>query len=110
MKKKLFMFMNEKVVPKALKFVNMKGIVALKEGILFTLPLLMIGSVFLLISSFPYQPVVDIINQLGWMEAFNQVSGATFNISAIVAVVGIAYSYAKNEKVEPLSAGFLGLV
>jgi cellobiose PTS system EIIC component len=57
------MFMNEKVVPKALKFVNMKGIVALKEGILFTLPLLMIGSVFLLISSFPYQPVVDIINK-----------------------------------------------
>ncbi|MDT2781600.1 PTS transporter subunit EIIC [Vagococcus fluvialis] len=102
--------MNNKAVPSALKFVNMKGIVALKEGILFTLPLLMVGSIFLLISSFPYQPVVDLINNLGWMEAFNQVSGATFNISAIVAVVGIAYSYAKNENVEPLSAGFLGFV
>lgn len=110
MKKKLFDFMNNKAVPSALKFVNMKGIVALKEGILFTLPLLMVGSIFLLISSFPYQPVVDLINNLGWMEAFNQVSGATFNISAIVAVVGIAYSYAKNENVEPLSAGFLGFV
>ncbi|WP_265459811.1 PTS sugar transporter subunit IIC [Enterococcus sp. HY326] len=102
--------MNEKAVPQALKFINMKGIVALKEGILYTLPLLMIGSVFLLLASFPYQPVVDFITNQGWMDAFNQVSGATFNISAIVAVVGIAYSYAKNENVEPLAAGFLGLV
>lgn len=110
MKNQLLRFMNEKAVPKALKFVNMKGVVALKEGILFTLPLLMIGSVFLLVASFPYQPVVDAITDLGWMDAINQVSGATFNISALVAVVGIAYSYAKNENVEPLAAGFLSLV
>lgn len=110
MKNKVMSFMNEKVIPNALKFINLKSVVALKEGILYTLPLLMIGSIFLLIASFPYQPVVDFINSMGWMEALNQVSGATFNISAIVAVVGIAYCYAKNENVEPLSAGFLGFV
>lgn len=110
MKNKIMMFMNEKAIPSALKFINLKSVVALKEGILYTLPLLMIGSIFLLIASFPYQPVVDFINSMGWMEALNQVSGATFNISAIVAVVGIAYCYAKNENVEPLSAGFLGFV
>ncbi|MFL2079884.1 PTS sugar transporter subunit IIC [Marinilactibacillus psychrotolerans] len=110
MNNKVLEFINEKVIPNALKFINMKAIIALRDGILFTLPLLMIGSVFLLLSSFPYQPIVDLINQLGWMEAFNQATGATFNISAIVAVIGIAYSYAKNENEEPLSAGFLGLV
>lgn len=110
MRKKVFKFMNDQVVPRALKFVNLKGIVALKEGILYTLPLLMIGSIFLLIGSFPYAPVVEFINEIGWKGALDQVTGATFNISAIVAVVGIAYSYAKNEKVEPLSAGFLGFV
>lgn len=102
--------MNDKIVPRALKFVNLKGILALKNGILYTLPLLMIGSVFLLIANFPYQPVVDLINNWGLTEVFNQVSAATFNITAIIAVMGIAYSYAKNENVEALSAGFLGLV
>lgn len=102
--------MNDKIVPRALKFVNLKAILALKNGILYTLPLLMIGSVFLLIANFPYQPVVDLINNWGLTEAFNQVSAATFNITAIIAVMGIAYSYAKNENVEALSAGFLGLV
>ncbi len=110
MKNKLSSFMNDKAVPVALKFVNLKAIVALKEGILFTLPMLMIGSIFLLLGSFPYQPIVDFIQAMGWTEAFNQVNGATFSIISLIAVVGVAYSYAKNENVEPLSAGVIGLV
>ncbi len=107
MKNKISTFMNEKAVPVAMKFINLKAIVALKEGILFTLPLLMIGSIFLLLANFPYQPVVDFIDSMGWTEAFGQVNGATFSIISLIAVVGVAYSYAKNEGVEPLSAGVI---
>jgi len=109
MKEKISNFMNNKIVPLAMRFIELKAVVALKEGILFTLPLLIIGSLFLLIANFPYQPVTEFINSMGWTGLFNQVNGATFQIISIIAVVGIAYSYAKNEGVEPLGAGFISL-
>ena len=43
-------FMNEKLIPKIMWFVNLKAIVALKDGILFTMPLIIVGSVLLLIT------------------------------------------------------------
>lgn len=105
MKKRISKAMNDRIIPAALKFVNFKAIVALKEGILFTLPLLMIGSIFLLFANFPYQPVVDVIKNMGWMETFDQINGATFAIISLVSVIGVAYSYAKLENCEPMSAG-----
>ena len=47
--------LNEKVVPVIMKFVNMKGIIALKDGMLYTLPLNIVGSLFLLIAAFPLE-------------------------------------------------------
>ena len=38
--------LNETVIPAVMKFVNLKPVVALKDGILFILPLTLIGSVF----------------------------------------------------------------
>jgi len=107
MKEKVNDFMDNKAIPFAMRFIELKAIIALKEGILFTLPLLIIGSLFLLIANFPYEPVVNLIETMGWTELFNQVNGATFQIISIVAVIGVAYSYAKNEGVEPLGAGFI---
>lgn len=107
MKEKIGKVMNGVFIPKALKFVNLKAIIAIREGVLFTIPLFMIGSIFLLIGNFPYQPVVDLIIRNGWDGVLSQVTGATFSIVALIAVIGVAYCYAKNEKVEPLSAGFI---
>ena len=42
-----------KAIDKIMKFVNMKGIVALKEGMLNILPLTVVGSIFLIIGSLP---------------------------------------------------------
>ena len=107
MKEKINNFMNDTIIPNILKFVNLKGIVALKDGILFTLPLLMIGSIFLLIANFPYQPFTVFINIHCWADPLAQINGATFNIIALIAVVGVAYSYVKNEGYEALSAGVI---
>lgn len=35
--------LNEKVIPAIMKFVNLKGVSALKDGIIYTLPLTMVG-------------------------------------------------------------------
>lgn len=99
--------LNEKIIPIVMKFVNFKGVIALKDGIIFTLPLTLIGSIFLLLANIPYKPVADWVASKGWNEPLMQANGATMGVMAIVACIGIAYVYAKNEGVEPLSSGVI---
>ena len=94
--------MNEKIIPKIMAFVNLKGIQAIKDGMVYSMPLLIVGSVFLIITNFPIQAVVDILEQTGIKAVLEQANGATFNISAMIAVLGISYNYIKLEGQEPL--------
>lgn len=101
---------SEKILPLVLAFVNTKPLTALKDGVIFTLPITIIGSVFLLLANIPYPPVANFIAENGWREPLVQGYGATFAILALVACIGIAYSYVKNEGYEPLAAGIIALV
>lgn len=105
--------LSSKVIPAVMKFVNLKPVVALKDGIMFTLPLTLVGSVFLLLAQIPVPAINDFIASIfgaGWTDPLWQAYGATFKIIALVATMGIAYSYAKNEGHEPLSSGVIALV
>ncbi|MDF9825418.1 cellobiose-specific phosphotransferase system component IIC [Breznakia sp. PF5-3] len=84
-------FLNDKVVPAIMKFVNTKAIMVLRNGILYTMPLTIIGSFFLIIACFPYDPVVEWLGEVELLGPLFQVTGATFDIIAIAAVIGIAY-------------------
>ncbi|KAF1302421.1 PTS sugar transporter subunit IIC [Enterococcus saccharolyticus] len=103
-------FMNNKVLPPVLKFVNTKAITALRNGMLYTMPFTIVGSIFLLLSNFPIKAVSNWVTDSGLGVYFDQAYGASFAIMAIFAVVGIAYSYVKNEGFEGLPAGMIGLV
>ena len=103
-------FFNNKVIPAIMKFVSLKGVVALKDGLLYTMPLTIVGSVFLLLANFPVQAVVNWLDSMGWIDPLNQAYGATFNIIALIGVIGIAYKYVKNEGYEALNAGVLAAV
>ena len=103
-------FFSNKVIPAIMKFVSLKGVVALKDGLLYTMPLTIVGSVFLLLANFPVQAVVNWLDSMGWIDPLNQAYGATFNIIALIGVIGIAYKYVKNEGYEALNAGVLAAV
>ena len=64
--------MNEKIIPKIMAFVNLKGIQAIKDGMVYSMPLLIVGSVFLIITNFPIQAVVDILEQTGIKAVLEQ--------------------------------------
>ena len=90
--------MNEKVIPQIMKFVGLKGVTALKDGILFTLPLIMVGSVFLLLAQIPYPPFNAWMASMmgpGWTEPLFQAYGSSFQIIALIAVVGSIYVCSK---------------
>ena len=74
---------NEKVLPVVMKFINLKAMQALKDGILFTLPLNIIGSIFLLIPEFPIQAFKDLCaNAFGadWGNLFYKVKDSSDGI------------------------------
>jgi cellobiose PTS system EIIC component len=103
----------DKVSSKLMKFANAKSIIAIKDGIMLIMPLTLIGSIFLLLANIPldgWAPLMTSIFGENWAVPLNQVSGATFDIMALVSVFGIAYNYAKKENCEPISAGILSIV
>ncbi len=102
-----------RVLPSILKFVNSKPITAVKEGFMLTMPLTIIGSLFLLIAFVPIDGYSEFMAGIfgdGWATPLFQVVGATFDILAMVGVFGIAYTYTKNEGHNGVSAGVMALV
>lgn len=99
-----------KVLPIVMGFINLKPIQAIKDGMMFIMPLSIVGSIFLLLAEFPWAPVKDFFANSGWAPAMYQANNATMGIMGIIAVSAIAYSYAKMEGHEPYAAGVAGLV
>ena len=77
---------------------------------ILSMPFIMVGSIFLLLGSFPIPSVANWMNQTGLTRFWNQAFNASFGIVAIFAVVGIAYTWAKNSNVDPLPAAMTALV
>lgn len=95
------------------RFAATTAINALKNGVIATLPLTMLGSIFLLISSFPISNWNDIMTSIlgpDWQYPFTQVSSNTFDIIAMASAGSIGYQYAKLKGVEPFSCGLIALV
>lgn len=102
-------FLNDKVVPKIMAFINTKAMQALKDGLLYSMPMMIIGSVFLLIANFPYTPFANWLVEAGITPILNQAYGSTFNMMALIASIGIAYTYVRNEGYQGMPAGVISL-
>lgn len=105
-------FDKQKVLNPIMKFVNMRGIIALKDGMLAILPLTVVGSLFLILGQLPFEGLNKAIATVfgtGWTEPFMQVHAGTFAIMGLISCFAIAYAYAKNSNVEPLPAGVLSV-
>ncbi len=105
-------FNTDRLIEITAGFVNMKGIVALKNGMLSILPLTVVGSIFLVIGQIPSEGINNAIASVlgnGWTEPFMQVYGGTFAIMGLISCFAIGYAYVKNEGYEALPAGVLSV-
>lgn len=102
-------WINQHVLPPVMKFVNTKAVKALQDGMIYSLPFIIIGSVFLILSNIPIPSVAAALQASGWSAFFSQAYTATFGILSIWAVVGMAYVYVRNEGYEALPAGLTSL-
>ncbi|WP_127836897.1 PTS sugar transporter subunit IIC [Clostridium prolinivorans] len=104
--------LTDKLVPAIMRFVNTKAIIALKDGILYTMPLSLVGSIFLLLAQIPYQPFNDWMASIfgqNWTAPLLKIYNGSFALMALAAVMGIAYTYTKNEGHEGLPAAVIAL-
>ena len=56
------MFVNKHILPPVMKFVNTKAIQALQNGMIYTLPFILIGSIFLILGNIPIPAVANAWN------------------------------------------------
>ena len=94
------------------RFASIKSIVALKDGFILTLPLTLVGSAFLLVACFPIAGWGSLMSSIfgpDWAAPLFQVSSATFNILAILSVIGITYKYCEAEGCDAITAALLAL-
>lgn len=92
-----------------------KYLIAIRDGFLVSTPLLIVGSIFLLLANFPIQAWTDFIAnvQIGSSNLatlLSKQSDATFTIMAIFATMGIGYSFAKQLKTSGIFGAAVSLM
>nr|WP_297438701.1 PTS sugar transporter subunit IIC [uncultured Clostridium sp.] len=106
----MFKKLEKVMIPLAEAIGRNKYLMSIRDGFLISTPLLIAGSIFLLIANFPIpawtkwiSSVVINSNTGETLASFiEKPSSATFSIMAIFAVMGIAFSFAKKMKTDPL--------
>ncbi|AYO31530.1 MAG: cellobiose system component [Thermoanaerobacteraceae bacterium] len=100
-------FLNDRFMPFAGKLAEQRHLKALREGIVAVMPLLLIGSLFLIIA---YPPIESLDKAI---EPFRndllKVSRATFGIMALAASFSIAYSLAASYRLDSLASGIISI-
>ena len=92
-----------------------KYLVAVRDGFLVSTPLLIVGSIFLVLANFPIPQWIE------WVESvqigsdtlaglLSKQTDATFTIMALFATMGIGYSFAKQMKVSGIFGAAVSLM
>ena len=87
---------------------NNKILSAIRDGFLVTVPIVIVGSIFLLISNFPLEGWSEMIASFageGWEVYFDRVTSVTFNTVGLLGALSIGYCYAREKGIENRIAG-----
>lgn len=119
---KLAVFMEDKFVPVAARIGGQRHLLALRDGIVMIMPLLILGAFAMIIIDFPVPAWIAFMERIGWSWAEDGVSGkidiiinATFGIMAVIAAYGVASSLAgsykkrNGEAIDGIPAGVLSI-
>lgn len=101
------------LMPLAEKIGKNKYLIAVRDGFLLSMPLLIVGSFFLLIANFPIPGWSQFWARFfgeNWTSYFAKPTDATFSIMAILAVIGIGYSFSEQMNVDRLFGAAISLV
>lgn len=107
--KKVNEILEEKMLPIAAKLGSNKVLIAIRDGITLSMPLIIIGSLFLVIASFPIEAWTTWLTKVGIDGYLWKGVDSSFGLMGLVASFGVANSLARQYKVDGVSAGIISL-
>ncbi len=102
-------WLDRALLPMITSVVNLRPLTALRNGMTYTIPIIIAGSLFFLFAHFPVDYIAQWIDKTGFSMYFTQVYQATFDVIAFWIVFAIAYAYAKEENIDRLPVGMTAL-
>ena len=112
MSKKMESFEN-KLMPVADKLANNRYLLAVRDGFMLTMPLLIIGSIFMLLAYLPingYDAFMARTFGENWMSFFSVAYNTTMSVMTIFVILGISGSLSDYYKLEKLNTAVISLV
>lgn len=102
--------MNSSKIQKfAAKISNQRHLIALRDGMATAMPLIIVGSVFMLIANFPVESFTKFLTNIGLAGVLNKASDSTFGIIGIVVTFAISYHLAAHYNIDRVSTGILSV-
>lgn len=101
------------LMPMADVLTKNRVLIAIRDGFLISTPLLIVGSVFLLIANFPipgWDAAVSSVLGAGWTDWFVAVSRASFNCTGLLTALGTGYAMAREFKADKIQGAAVALV
>ncbi|MBM7616567.1 PTS system cellobiose-specific IIC component [Weissella uvarum] len=110
MNDKVTKFLEKYLQPIGVKLAANKPLNAIRDGIALSMPLVIVGSMALLIANgFSIEPFKNWLVDNGIFDWLVKITNASFGLIGLVAAFGIAYRYAESHGTDALSAGILSL-
>lgn len=110
---KIVEFFDEKLSPIASKISSQRHLIAIRDGLILTMPLMIVGSMIIIFSTdFPVPGWAEFITGIfpTWDDfIWGVVFQSTMSLAALIAVIGIAYSLAKSYKEEGIVTSVLAV-
>lgn len=109
---KILFFLEKRLLPIATKISNQKHLTAIKDGVMLSLPCIMVGSLFLIIGFIPISGYNDFMANIfgaGWLDKLLYPLGATMDLVAIFVTMGVAYSLSKSYKLDAIVGTVIAL-
>lgn len=106
----ILVFLESKLAPLGEKIGKQRHLKALREGIMMAMPLVLLGSFFVLIKDFPVQAWITWLQTHWGLDVLlNTMANNSFGLMALVTAFGIAYRLAESYGTDGPSAGVLSL-
>ncbi|WP_277868648.1 PTS sugar transporter subunit IIC [Latilactobacillus curvatus] len=106
--KTLTEWFQNKFSPTLARISNMKYLIALRDGMIITVPFTIFGSIFMIIANLPINGWNDLIAPI--MTKLQAPVTVTFGILALIVALGMSYQTSKVNKIDPLAGTAIGTI
>ncbi|MBO4809475.1 PTS system, cellobiose-specific IIC component [Lachnospiraceae bacterium G11] len=105
-------FMEEKFLPVAAKLGGQRHLLALRDGVVMVMPLLILGAFSMIIAEFPVEAFINFMARVfgeNWNAFEGVIMHATYGIVSVVACFGVARSLVNSYDVDGTPAGIIAM-